>query len=236
MDHQLPLHEEVMLLALRDEKGSIDSKAQFYPQIIAGAIISELLLTGFIKVSNDKKQLVEVANESLTGNQLLEEALYRISSKDKPKELKHWLSSLSAIPKLKNKIAQSLCEKGILDEVDVKILWMFSLKRFPELNPSYEKQLIERLRNAIFSDEWIVDARTATLIALLKKSTILNIPFEPKEIKTQKDRIESISTGEMVSDATAEVIQTIQSVIIITAVMPAIIVAVTGRDYALVSF
>ena len=102
MNKQLPLHEEVMLLALRDEKGTIDSKAQFYPQIIAGAIISELLLTGFITISNDKKQLVEIAKESLTGNEVLEEALYKMSNKDKPQELKYWLMNLAGISKLKN--------------------------------------------------------------------------------------------------------------------------------------
>lgn len=41
MDGQLPLHEEVMLLAIKDEKRTVDSKAQFYPQIVAGSILSE---------------------------------------------------------------------------------------------------------------------------------------------------------------------------------------------------
>lgn len=227
MDHQLPLHEEVMLLALRDRKGTIDSKAQFYPQIIAGAIISELLLTDFITVSTDKKQLVEITKESLTGNEVLEEVLYKISSKSKPQELKYWLTFLPGLPKLKNKIAKSLCEKGILDEVEVKILWVFNSKRFPELNSSYEEKLVTRLKNAIFTDESKIEARTATLIALLKESTILEIPFDSKELKSRKDRIESIASGSLVSDVTAEVIQTIRSVIFITAIMPAIVVTVT---------
>ena len=227
MDNQLPLHEEIMLLALRDNKGTIDSKAQFYPQIIAGAMMSELLLKGFISVSEGKKQIVEITKESLVGNEVLEEVLHKISSKRKPLELKYWLTVLPGLPQLKNKIAQSLCEKGILDEVEVKILWVFNSKRFPELNPTFEKQLIARLCKAIFTESSEVDVRTATLIALLKKSTILEIPFDSKELKARKERIETIAGGELVSDATAEVIQTIQSMIVITSVMPAIMVAVT---------
>lgn len=224
---QLPLHEEVMLLALRDQKGTIDSKAQFYPQIVAGAIISELLLTGYIEISNDKKQLVEVIKEPLTGNDILDEALNKISEKRKAQSLKYWVTFLPGIRKLKNRIAQSLCEKGILDEVEVKILWVFSSIRFPELDSSYEDKLIARLDNAIFGEASEIDARTATLIALLKESPILSIPFDSKKLKTRKDRIEDISSGFLVSEVAAEVIQTIQSIIILTAVMPAIMVAVT---------
>ena len=227
MNNQLPLHEEVMLLALRDEKGTIDSKAQFYPQIVAGAIISELLLLGYIEISSDKKQLVEVVKDTLTGNLVLDEALERISKKRKLNNLKYWMTTLPGIKNLKNKVAQSLCEKGILDEVEVKVLWIFNAIRFPELDSSFEDSLIRRLEKAIFSDTAEVDVKTATLIALLKKSSILNIPFDAKKIKERKTRIESIADGELVSDVAAEVIQTIQAVIFITAIMPAVIVTAT---------
>ncbi len=224
---ELPLHEEVMLLALRDQKGTIDSKAQFYPQIVAGAIISELLLSEYIEISNDKKQLVEVIKDTLTGNEILDEALNKISEKRKPQSLKYWVTFLPGIRNLKNKIAQSLCEKGILDEVEVKILWVFSSLRFPELDSSYEDKLIARLDNAIFGEASEIDVKTATLIALLKKSPILSIPFDSKKLKARKDRIEDIAGGSLVSEVAAEVIQTIQSVIFITVVMPAVMVAVT---------
>ncbi len=225
MEDRLPLHEEVMLLALKDDKGSVDAKAQFYPQIVAGAILSELLLSNIIEVSPDKKQRVEVVRDIPLDNNVLNEALDKILSKKRPQPLKYWLNHLSGIPKLKNKIGQSLCEKGILDEVEVRILWVFSVTRFPEANPKVEKALIERLKDAIFSDSSKVDVRTATLISLLKKTNVLDIPFSSKQLKQRKDRIESIAKGELISDATAEVIQTIQAMVVITSVMPAIMVA-----------
>lgn len=223
----LPLHEEVMLLALRDNKGTIDSKAQFYPQIIAGAMISELLLTGFIEVSNDKKQLVEIIKDTSTGNDILDEVVAKISEKRKALNLKYWITHLPGIKNLKSKIARSLCEKGILNEVEVKVLWVFTSLRFPEIDSSYEKNLIARLNHAIFSEDVDIDVRTATLIALLKKSTILNIPFDRKKLKDKKERIEKIANGTLVTEVAAEVIQTIQTVIFVTAIMPAVMVSVT---------
>ena len=214
-----------MLLALKDEKVTVDSKAQFYPQIVAGAILSELLLTNTTEVSPDKKQLVGIVKNAPTKNKVLNEALDKILSKNRPQPLKYWLNHIPRIPKLKNKIGQSLCEKGILDEVEVSALWVFSLTRFPEANPKVEKALIERLRDAIFNDSSKGDVRTATLISLLKKTGILDIPFSSKQLKQRKERIESIAKDELISDATAEDIQTIHAMVLITSAMPAIMVA-----------
>jgi len=214
-----------MLLALKDEKVTVDSKAQFYPQIVAGAILSELLLTNTTEVSPDKKQLVGIVKNAPTKNKVLNEALDKILSKNRPQPLKYWLNHIPGIPKLKNKIGQSLCEKGILDEVEVRVLWMFSLTRFPEANPKVEKALIERLRDAIFNDSSKVDVRTATLISLLTKTNVLDIPFSSKQLKQRKERIESIAKDELISDATAEDIQTIHAMVLITSAMPAIMVA-----------
>lgn len=223
MINRLPLHEEVMLLALRDEIGTISSKAQFYPQIVAGGILSELLLIDAIDISTDKKQLVEVITGTITGNDVLDEALEKINNKSKNMPLKYWLNQIAGISKLKNKVGQSLCEKGVLREEEAKILWVFSSTRFPENDPSVEKALINRLQLAIFSDSDNIDVRTSTLLALLQQSHILEIPFDPDELKRRKQRIEALVSGTMVSDATAEVIKTIQAVIIITAIMPAIV-------------
>ena len=47
---RLPLYEELMLLALRDEKGTLESKAGMYGYALGGAILSELLLSGRVTV------------------------------------------------------------------------------------------------------------------------------------------------------------------------------------------
>ena len=49
------LHEELLLLALRDGKGTI--AGSFYQQAMAGGILSELLLGERIRIREGKKAL-----------------------------------------------------------------------------------------------------------------------------------------------------------------------------------
>jgi hypothetical protein len=54
-NHQpLFLHEEIMLLALRDETGVMESGA-WYSFAMGGAILSELLLAGRVEIDGGKK-------------------------------------------------------------------------------------------------------------------------------------------------------------------------------------
>ena len=62
LSRDLRLHEEVLLLALRDKKGTIESRAGMYRFALGGAILAELLIEGRIAVESGKKKLVEVTD------------------------------------------------------------------------------------------------------------------------------------------------------------------------------
>lgn len=230
MSPAIYLHEEVLLLALNDDKGTINGKAMFFEQVMAGALLSELLLGEHIKLGGSDKKQVKSAPYPPTENDLLKEAYKLIKSSDKPKDLKHWFSKFSRITDLKKRTAYGLCKKGVLEAVEVKKLWLFSQTNFPEKNTTIEDALIQRLEDAIFKDHSEVDLRTATLIALLKGSSILTIPFCSKKLKKREKRIEQIANGDLVGGATTEMIQQIQAAILITTIMPAIMAPIiTGR-------
>ncbi|MCP5114747.1 MAG: hypothetical protein GY953_28290, partial [bacterium] len=57
---QLYLHQELLLMALHDEKGTIDWKASQYAFAVGGALLAELFLAEVIRVAPGKKPLVEV--------------------------------------------------------------------------------------------------------------------------------------------------------------------------------
>ena len=50
----LLLHEEIMLLALHDDKGTIASEN--YPYAIGGAVMADLLLSGRLRVDEERKK------------------------------------------------------------------------------------------------------------------------------------------------------------------------------------
>ena len=74
----LYLYEEVMLLALRDEKGTIAS-GTMYQYAIGAAILSELLLNKRISVEEaSKKKLVNLISSTPLGDPLIDQCLKKI--------------------------------------------------------------------------------------------------------------------------------------------------------------
>lgn len=221
------LHEEVLLIALQDQKGSVDWRAGQFLSVIAGGILAELLLAKKISFQKDEKKLINTINDSKLGDPVLDLTYQIIKNAKRRKNLNGWVGKLTDIPKLKEIVAKELCKKGILKEEESKVLWLFRVKRYPELNPKPERQLLKRIENAIFSEREKVDLRTTLLISLTYSSNLLAIPFSNKELKQNKKRIKQIINGELVGKATGEVIQAIQTAAMIVAIIPAITVSTT---------
>ena len=215
------LYEEIMLLALRDEKGTIATG--FPEQVVAGAVIAELLLDNRISVEDTRKQLVEIINERPVGDPVIDECLEKMATAKRRASLKTWVQRLAGVKNLRHKVARQLCDRGILRADEDKVLLLFKRRIYPEIDPMPEKKIIERLRTAIFTDHHRLDPRTVVLVSLASGSDLLRQPFGRKEIKTRKERIEQIANGDMTGKATKEVIAACQTALIIAAIMPAMI-------------
>jgi hypothetical protein len=223
----MTLHEEILLLALKDDTGKVDWKAGMFQFVMSGAVLAELLLEERITLSQDKKKRISVSNPNRHENAVLNEALDTIKQSKKERDIQHWVMKLSSLKGLKEKTAQGLCRQGILREEESKVLFFFTTKKYPEINHEPEAKLINRLREAIFGDGE-VDVRTGTLISLAYKPGILTIPFPAKELRKQKKRLKDITSGELIGAATGAAIESIQAAMAIIAVMPAITAASAG--------
>lgn len=218
---QLFLYEEITLLALRNEKGTVATG--FAETVIAGAIMAELLLNERISVEQTKKQLVNVENSNLTGDTLLDECLERISTSKRRASISTWVSRLAHLKKLRHRVALQLCDRGILHADEDKVLLFFTRKIYPEINPVPEKRIIDRLSEAIFTEATSVDPRTVVLISLAHGAGLLSVNFDRKEIRSRKKRIEQIVKGELTGKATKSVIDACQAAIMIATMTPIIV-------------
>ena len=72
------LYEDVMLLALRDEKGTI-AAGSMYQYALAGAFVAELMMTERIAMESGRRKLVDVVDASSTGDELLDECLEKMA-------------------------------------------------------------------------------------------------------------------------------------------------------------
>lgn len=226
MNNQLHLHHEITLLALNDLKGTFAGGMSIY--CVAGAMVSELLLQEKIDASSDKQQIVRVIDSESSGDEILDELISDIRSSPKPKSLKDWVFHASRIPKLQHRIADQLCDMGILHHDEKKILWLFTQHVYPELDGTAENQLRDRMANVMFDEKVKPDARTAVLISLAHHASLLNNNFVKDELQQHQERIKSLADGDILATgATKSAIDAVQAAIMVATIIPAFTASVS---------
>ena len=148
---QLFLHEELMLLALRDEEGTIEPGAML-THAIAGAALAELMLHERINVEESrwtKSKLANPVSLEPIGEPLLDECLALIGKAGRRAAIQSWVSRIAAMKDLCKCVAWQLCARGILRADKEKVLFIFNREVYPELDPEPERELRERLHEAI---------------------------------------------------------------------------------------
>jgi len=128
---------------------------------------------------------------------VLDEALTLMLKDGETRPAIHWMERFSSIEKLKDKVAQELCQRGILKDSLEKVLLVFSRKVYPELDHQPEQGLIDDMRAAIFSEKTAVDPRVAILVSLTKTAGMLDVHFEAGDLKRRADRISDLIEGRL---------------------------------------
>ena len=216
MSKNLHVYEEITLLALREEAGTVISSS-IYPYAVAGAIAAELLLADRIRVEDSKEAFVEVANDATIDDELLGECLERIRTTRRRARLRDWVGRIAGTRGLKRRVAEGLCRRGILRVDEQQVLLVFRQKVYPELDPRPEREIVARLRKAIFTDSQQIDRPTIVLLALAQAADLLRVPFTRGELGGRRARIKALASGEVVGRATAEAIHAMEAAVVIAA-------------------
>jgi Golgi phosphoprotein 3 len=219
--HSLLLHEEVLLLALRNEKGTVASGVM-YQQAMAGAMLAELILDCRVRVVTEGRAAYAVVDDHKPiGEPVIDDGLTRIATATRRATLKTWVQRLAGTKKFKHRVAASLVRKGVLREDEGRMLLLFTRRIYPERDPAYERRIVQRLEAAIFSDTAPVDARTTVLIALAHHTGLLKANLDRTRLKARKDRVKTIIAGDAIGKATKQAVEAVQAAILVAAIMPA---------------
>ncbi len=203
----LMLPEKLMLLALRDDKGSVVfSASTALPFALAGAVLLELFFRKKI-VMADKK--VRFLDAKLTGERVLDRTLRLMQESAKPREVKHWVTRIQRNMKdLKREITKSLVKKGILKQEGRRILWVFEVKRYPTLNAVPEMEIKQRIRSIVMYNHPPTDEDIA-LLSLVNACDLVGEVFPKNERKQARQRLKELTRdeaiGKAVSAAVAEI-------------------------------
>lgn len=219
------LAEELLLIALDDASGRDTTSMGSLDYGLAGAVLLDLSLGGAVTVSDGRIAVTGIPDEPL-----LADATAAIGADDRPRDARHWVKRLpKALKPLRERVADRLVERGALREEQRKLLGVFKVTRFPEADPSPERELRARLQAALV-DGAEPDARTALLVSLLEPLDLVKAVVPKDARRDAKRRAKQIADHGVVGTGLDKVVQELQ-----TAVMVSVIAASTAGTTAAAS-
>ncbi len=193
----LSLAEELLLLALDDESGSVSSAASSSLEYgLAGAMLVELVISGRLGMAGGG---LVVADGSPTGDDALDDALAQIEYSRRARDPEYWVGRFGSLHP-KGNLIKSLLDKGILRREERRILWVIPSDRYPARDAGPERDVRERIR-AVILDGAEPQPRDAALISLIKACDLTDEVFYSDERERARQRLDSIADSELIGKA-----------------------------------
>jgi hypothetical protein len=206
----LLLAEELLLLALHDEKGKIVSSAATAINYgLSGALLMELAIQG--KLGYDRKHIY-IHDSSSVGEPLLDEVLEKIGQSKKVRSPQYWVSRLCNIKGLKQRLLNGLVEKRILAKEEHRVLGIFTRARYFVNQSSHEQEVRHRIRNIILNGVEPSE-RSAILIGLMHACNLTSEVFSREERKRAGKRIKEIARKEVMGKVVSDIVAGVDAAI-----------------------
>ena len=218
----LNLAEELLLLALEDERGTIRTSAsQSLDYGLAGAVLLSLTVRDRLGMEGGK---MIVSNPSPTGDDVLDDALEKIRE-SRPRSPERWVGNLGRM-KLKDRLLERLVGSGVLRREEHRVLWIIPVDRYPAADAGPEREVRRKVRAAALGNE-DPDPRSAALLSLIKACDLVDEVFSPDEQERVGWRLEQISEGELIGRAVSDTVVQVQAATQ-AAVMTSVLAATTS--------
>ena len=208
MEHFLSIPEEVLLLKVSETGGIIPGTKRF-DVILAASVLMDLALQN--RLDSDLENLIPV-NDNPTGNIVLDEALQMVNSTSELHKPSYWISQIAIRSgEFAEYLIADLALKKVLKIENQKVLWFFSKRKYPVIKDKEIKEVRERVRDIVFSDD-IPEIRDVVIISILHYGGLHSLAFSESEISQHRIRIEQLAKmdliGQAISGALSELVTT----------------------------
>lgn len=182
----LTLPEQLLLLALEDQRGTLSWRAAtFFEYALAGAILTELHFAGAVAMTPEGK-VAAVPGAPEPASPVLAEAL-RMVAKEAGLAVSAWVAALSFVPELVHRMAEELVAKNVLEHHTGKVLLLFHRSTYPTCDLTPEKELVARLARAVSGEA--TDARLEALLGLAWAADVLVPHVSAADAAAAEERI-----------------------------------------------
>jgi hypothetical protein len=164
----------------------------------------ELTLKG--KLDTDAKKLFVVSSTE-TGDAILDQALAIIVEEKNSLSTSDWLSRFAHYgDTLSDKIIESLVNKGVVQLVEKRLLWVLKTRAYPATSGIEEREVRSRIMQLLNNDE-IPNPSDALLIGLLRATGIMNRLLSSTELERLQNRIDQIANLEEINRSLSASVQ-----------------------------
>ncbi len=188
----LTLTEELMLLAVHDEKGNVIFAAtSSIPYGIACAMLFDLKALNKISI-DDETMDIDIISDTNTKIEFLDKAFRLICSKSKKKSLDFWIRALAHdIKDYQNLIFENLVLNGILRREAKKLLFIIKFDRYPTLNPAPELESRDNIHKVVMLGI-SPNEKLLNLISLMYACNLINEVFPDNIRQIAKKNIKKL--------------------------------------------
>ncbi len=211
----LHLHESILLLGLDDNKGHFRTNLTYLNYGYSTAVLMDLFLAERISLEENR---LTVRTNALTHSKVLNEELDRIQKAKKPPKMNRWLHKMvQRNSKSIKKTIESLIQQGILKQIKKKVLWIFTVKRYPSVNLAPENHLRHRLRGIIFENLTPSPKEQMLLILIDACQLIKELIPEKEKRKEAKQKIKLLYPDNEMKDLLDKAIKEMQMAVTVAA-------------------
>lgn len=203
----LSLAEELLLLALEDEKGTVPGDVQTPLKYgLAAAGLVDLLLAG--KLAVGAKNKVSVLDAASTGDEMRDEMLALLGRSKRDKSVIDWVRQIGngGMKRVQERLEERLDARGILRLEEGRFLRLIPWHHYPTVDGSPEAETRERLRGALLAGEQPGD-RDSALISLARACKLLDRLFPKEERKRVEARAKEIGQGNLAGQAVSRAVE-----------------------------
>ncbi|KAI0996491.1 Vacuolar protein sorting-associated protein 74 [Podosphaera aphanis] len=163
---KLTLMEEVLLLGLKDKQGYLSFWNDNISYALRGCIVIELAFRGRVSMQRDSSRrrfpladrMIEVIDDTLTGEVLLDEALKMMKASEKM-SVSAWIDLMSGetwnlmkigyqLKQVRERLAKGLVDKGIL-RTEKRNFLLFDMATHPVADGGAKEEIRRRVRNVL---------------------------------------------------------------------------------------
>jgi hypothetical protein len=193
----LSMLEEVVLLAVDEQTGSLRSTREFgTAYALVGAVFFDLALERRIDTDTEA---IRISDRAPTGNATLDRVLAEMAGKPHLTSVRQWIEEIFLHRRdLEGEALASLIGQGILRHEKTRRLWIIDVDHFPIVNDRPQQHVKARLAQAILTDN-IPDTRDIMLVSIAEQCGLLGYVLSETQLHNRRQRIANLCRLETIS-------------------------------------